>query len=303
MKIVDVHAHIYTKVAGITNGAPMTSESLGKVRVGNEIRQFLPPAFEHTRSTVEMLIAYMDWCKIDKALLMPNPYYGYHNDYFIQSACQYPERLRAVALVDLIKGAAAAEELAWLYDNTCLFGFKVETDSTFQCAPYKHMSDADLKPVWDCCSQYRQPVFLHLFTYQDILDLITLVKEFPRISFIICHMGADACFGTGARTGAFQTILELVKNNSNVYIDTSTVPVYFDEEYPFPSSVKVIEKCYRTVGAEKMMWGSDYPGMLNHATIRQLINLTATQCAIPENDLKLIMGENADRMFFQGSDK
>ena len=82
MKIIDIHAHIYPKVAGITDGAPMTGETLGRVRVGNEMRQFLPPAFEKIRSTPEMLLAYMDWQGIDKALLMPNPYYGYFNDYF-----------------------------------------------------------------------------------------------------------------------------------------------------------------------------------------------------------------------------
>ena len=299
MNIIDIHAHIYPKVAGITDGAPMTSEPLGRVRVGNELRQFLPPAFEHTHSTPEMLIAYMDWCGISKALLMPNPYYGYHNDYFIEAAQRYPDRLRAVALVDPIKGEKAARELAWLYDNTCLFGFKVETASTFQCAPHKHMADRDLLPVWECCNAYHQPAFLHLFTWQDIEDLAFLIKQFPDITFVVCHMGADACFGPGAQKQAYETILSLVKQNPNVYIDTSTVPVYFDEEYPFPSSVKIIERCYHEVGPEKMMWASDYPGMLNHATMRQLINLTATQCRIPEADLALIMGDNADRLFFR----
>lgn len=298
MRIIDIHAHIYPKVAGITNGAPMTSEPLGRVRVGNEMRQFLPPAFENTHSTPEMLIAYMDWCGINKSLLMPNPYYGYFNEYFINAVAQYPERLRAVALVDFIKGKAAAEELAWLYDNTPLFGFKVETASTFQCAPHKHMCSEDLMCVWDVCEQYHQPVFLHLFTKQDIIDLQKLVPLFPDITFVVCHLGADACFGPGAEAESFETILELVRKYPNVYIDTSTVPVYYNEEYPFPSSVRAIERCYAAVGAEKMMWASDYPGMLNHATMKQLINLTLTQCRIPEADMALIMGENAQRLFF-----
>ena len=139
MEIIDIHAHVYEKVAGITQGAPMTSEKLGKVRIGNRISQFLPTAFENTSSPVETLIGYMEWCGIDRALLMPNPYYGYHNDYFIESVKKYPEKLRAVALVDLLKGEKAAKELADIYDTTELFGFKVETDSTFQCAPGKRL--------------------------------------------------------------------------------------------------------------------------------------------------------------------
>ena len=61
MEIIDIHAHVYEKVAGITQGAPMTSDKLGKVRIGNQISQFLPPAFENASSPVEMLIGYMDW--------------------------------------------------------------------------------------------------------------------------------------------------------------------------------------------------------------------------------------------------
>ncbi len=298
MKVIDIHAHIYPKVAGITDGAPMTSEPLGRVRVGNEVRQFLPPAFELTHSTHEMLLAYMDWCGISKALLMPNPYYGYFNDYFIDAVKKAPDRFRAVALVDLIKGESAARELATLYDNTPLFGFKVETRSTFECAPGKHMADDDLMSVWDCVNQYAQPAFLHLFTNRDIADLRTLIREFPKITYVICHMGADACFAPNAVKTAYDEILKLVRDNPNVYIDTSTVPVYYGEEYPFPSSVKVIRRCWREVGPEKMMWASDYPGMLNHATMAQLMGLTRTQCGIPEDELRLIMGENADRLFF-----
>lgn len=299
MKVIDIHAHIYEKVAGITQGQPMVSTSLGKVTIGNREQQFLPPAFEKSRSTAEMLIAYMDWCGIEKALLMPNPYYGYHNHYFTESVKKYPDRLKGVALVDIMKGRQAAEELAEIYDEGTLFGFKVETDSTFQCAPGTRLADKCLAPVWDCCNQYSQPVFLHLFRTDEVEDMDYLVKAYPKITFVICHMGADACFKSGMPKDNYQKILELVKNHGNVYIDTSTVPVYYEEEYPWPASVKIIEKCYQYVGPEKMMWASDYPGMLNHGTMKQLINLVVNGCKnIPESHKEMIMAENARRLFF-----
>lgn len=142
MNVIDIHAHIYERVAGITRGQPMASTDLGRVAIGNEEVQFLPPSFEQSRSTAEMLIAYMDWCGIEKAVLMPNPYYGYHNRYFADSVKRYPDRLRGVALVDIMKGQEAARELASIYDQGILFGFKVEVDSTFQCAPGTRLSDS-----------------------------------------------------------------------------------------------------------------------------------------------------------------
>lgn len=299
MEIIDIHAHIFQKVAGITKGAPMTSLKDGKVKIGNNISQFMPPSFENTNSRVETLIAYMDWCGISKALLMPNPYYGYHNDYFLEAIERYPDRLRGVALVDLLKGEQAARELETLYEKTPLFGFKVETDSTFQCAPDKHLADPEFNPVWDLCSQCRQPVFLHLFTDRDVEDLEILVREFPGSTYVICHMGADSCFAPGRNPGNYERLLKLVKERENVYMDTSTVPVYFSEEYPFPSSTSAIKKAAKTVGPEKLMWASDYPGMLNHATMKELICMVTKHCAFSDDDLEMIMGGTARRLFFQ----
>ena len=296
--LIDIHAHVCDTLAAITQGEPLRSLTWGKARIGNKKVQFFPPSFEHSNSPVEMLIAHMDVNHVDKAILMANPYYGYTNDYFIESVQKYPDRLKAVALVDILKGRTAARELAWIYDNTPLFGFKIETDSTFQCARDKHMADADLLPVWDVIDSYHQPCFIHMFTSKDIEDLHKLAEMFPHITFVICHMGADSCFAANMPAGNFDDLIQLVHDNPKVYFDTSTVPVYFDEEYPFPSSAAIIRKAYDKVGAEKMMWSSDYPGMLNHATYEQLIHLTDRHTGIPQKDLDLIMGENARRLFF-----
>ena len=84
-----------------------------------------------------------------------------------------------------------------------------------------------------------------------------------------------------------------------VYIDTSTVPDYYEEEYPWKTSVNIIEECYRKVGADKMMWASDYPGMLKKGTLNQLIRLVTEECKnIPESAKEKIMAENARRLFF-----
>lgn len=296
--VIDIHAHICEVVASITQGQPMRSTKWGKAKIGNQEVQFFLPSFENSNSPVEMLIAHMDLYGVDRAILMANPYYGYHNDYFIESIKKYPNRLKGVALVDLLKGKDAAEELAWLYDNTPLFGFKIETKSTFQCRQDKHMADEDLFPVWDVINSYRQPCFLHIFTDRDVEDFIQLIHLFPQITYVICHMGADACFGENGSVRNFEKLIEIVKTHENVYFDTSTVPVYYDEEYPFPTATAILRQAYQQVGAGKMMWSSDYPGMLNHATFPQLIHILDRHTGISEKDLELILGKNAERLFF-----
>lgn len=305
MKIVDIHAHIYPEVAGVTRGLPMKGTSLGRVKIGNREKQFLPPSFEKVHSTYDMLIAYMDWCGVDKAVLMANPYYGYHNDYFIEAVKKYPERLKGVALVDINKGREAADELAYLYEETSLFGFKIETDSTFQCAPGRRMIDSQCEPVWQCINEYRQPTFIHPFTREDLKDIRTLAARYSQITFVVCHMGADACFMAQDSKAAYDYLLETAQIYSNVYLDTSTVPVYYlnapdgKGSYPFPIAQAIIEKGYKELGPEKLLWSSDYPGMMNHATYKQLITLLTEGCPnIPMEHKEMIMGSNALRLFF-----
>ena len=109
--IIDIHAHVCDTLAAITQGEPLRSLRYGLAQIGNRKVQFFPPSFENSNSPVEALIAQMNASGVDKALLMANPYYGYTNDYFIESVNKYPDRLKGIALVDLLKGKEAAEEL------------------------------------------------------------------------------------------------------------------------------------------------------------------------------------------------
>lgn len=301
MQVIDIHVHVYDKVAGITKGAPITGAGYGKVKIGNRKEQFTPPSFRDTTSPIEVLVGYMDWCGVEKALLMPNPLYGYTNEYFLGAIEKYPDRVRGVALTDFIKGKVAAEELAQIYDTTPLFGYKIETASTFQCSPGSNIADEEFMPVWDVIDQYHQPAFLHLFTDRDVQDLIKLAKTYDNIDFILCHMGADSCFGKGGiDPGNFDALLDLMAERPNVYMDTSTVPEYFlPEEYPYPTAISMVEKACNKVGPEKLMWASDYPGMLKVGTYRELIDYVRRNCHISESDMKLIMAENARRLFFK----
>lgn len=299
MEIIDVHAHIFPAVASINKGQPLRGTEYGRAKIGNETVQFLPPSFRDTTCSVETMVAYMDWCGISRALLMANPYYGYFNDYFIESLQKYPDRFRAVSLVDVTRGAAAARELEQLYESSPLFGLKIECVTAFQCAPHMRLNDETLRPVWEVMDRCRQPLFIHMLTDEDVQDVAELIGRYHNMRFILCHMGADACHGPNRRRDNFDTCIALVRDHENVWFDTSSVSVYFEEEYPWPSTVAVVQKGWREAGARKLLWGSDFPGMLTRATMKQLIQVVARECRdIPESDRALILGGNARELFF-----
>jgi predicted TIM-barrel fold metal-dependent hydrolase len=300
MQIVDAHVHIFERFAGITDDKPITSYEYGKVKIGDEIVQVLPPSYEKSNSTVETLICYMDWCGIEKAVLIPNILYGYHNEYFLTAVKKYSDRLRAVALVDITKGKKAAEQLYKRITNEGFCGLKISTDNAFQCAPETNLDDSKLEPIWECCNELRQPVVLHLSRTRDIKSLITLVDRFRHIRYIVCHMGAEAVHKNSSDINYFDSLLDLVETRKNIYLETSAVPFYYkNEDYPFESSCYIIEKAYKRVGPEKILWGSDYPGMLSLASYFQLINMIIKGCkSILEKHKEMIMGQNAIDLFW-----
>ena len=81
----------------------------------------------------------------------------------------------------------------------------------------------------------------------------------------------------------------------------STAHYYYkDNYYPFEKTAKLIEKIYKEIGPEKILWGSDYPATLNMATYNQLINYIARSSSrISKKDLGLIMGGNALELFWK----
>lgn len=298
MKIIDTHVHIFERMTGRYNGLAMQPAGYGKVLRGGECVKILPAFLERTDSTAELLLAFMDEAGVDRAVLMSNPFYGFHNDYLAQCVRAYPDRLRGVALVDAAGGQAAADELEGLFQEGSLMGMKFETKSSFQMQPELTLADERVLPIFECCQAYAQPVFIHAFTDQDAKDIVCLAERFADITFVLCHLGADASFRGGQKTKNFEAFLDLAKRRENVFFDISTVPEYVPEPYPFDRAQALIAEACRTVGAGRLLWGTDYPGMLKMATYTQLKEYILNCPKFTQQERENMMGGNAEVLFF-----
>lgn len=300
MLIVDTHMHLYDFRKGVPGGNGMSPIGFGKVMKTDGESRTAPPSFDDCVSSAEIAVAYMDWCGVDKGIIMANPYYGYFNSYIEEAVEKFPDRFRGVALVDILKGREAARELENIYQKGILFGMAVETANTFFDHPGARLTDAACHHVWNCMAAYSQPLFAHIFTQDDLEDISLLSTEYPDITFILCHIGADAVWGADAAERSFARLCDIVNSRNNVYVDLSSIPDYLNEEYPFPTAAARIEDTWRAIGAEKMLWATDYPGMLTQATYKQLIKLVTDECrSIPASEKELIMGQNAIKLLFE----
>ena len=103
-------------------------------------------------------------------------------------------------------------------------------------------------------------------------------------------------FSWAAESGRF-LLIDLAEGD-NVRIESGGITwLYNSEFWPYPSAVKAFRDAIDAVGAEKLMWGSDYPRTMTAITYRMSLDFLRESDALTEREKTLILGENA-RTFY-----
>lgn len=84
----------------------------------------------------------------------------------------------------------------------------------------------------------------------------------------------------------------------NCFLDVSAMPDFFDKEgWPYPTALGLLRKAKETVGAEKLIWGTDISGTLNRATYSQMIEMFYRADCLNEEELDGLFCRNAVRAY------
>lgn len=289
--IIDGHAHIFKKVAGMTKARPTTSLTWGKVKVGDEVCQWFPPCFSESNAPAEMLMTFMDWVGIDKALIVNHQQYGYNNEYVSEIIHKYPHRFAALATLDFFKGEESVKYLEEISKSKIFKGIKFEVPHSFQCYPDMKINDPSIMPIWRQCNNLNIPVMMHMRP-GDLPALKEIYQQFRDIIIIISHLGNPPYKG-------WTELIDFAKNANRIYFDISALPWQFAawEEYPYPNAQEHIKIARDEVGAERLIWGSDFPMILSVCTYQQTINLIRKGCGfLSKNEKDKILGDNIFRL-------
>ena len=89
----------------------------------------------------------------------------------------------------------------------------------------------------------------------------------------------------------------LLARHSNVWLDLSALPHHLPEgDYPFSGIDIFVRKAVDLVGADRLLWGTDAPGMLWMLTYQQMLDVVRLHChSLTAEQRRLILGENALR--------
>lgn len=214
-----------------------------------------------------------------------------NNQRALKRAKDYPNRFRVLVNVHLYK-PEASDKIKELLGAEGLVG--ISYYSVLSSDGDSNWMEAS--PLWELISENRLAVNLALQPDQH-QKLRALAKAYPNTPFLVCHLG-----GPTTRGEPNPDWHEVLKSSEvgNIYIKISGFS-YFSKrywEYPYQDVLPYIEKIASAFGAERMLWGSDYPPTMRYMTYRQSLEVVRTHCNfLSEPQKASVLGGAAQRLF------
>ena len=244
--------------------------------------------------TVEQLIADMDAAGIDKVVLQ-GIYFQHHqncvtqNDWTIDWCRVYPDRLLGFATVQPLARQKALDEVKRAIDSgLCGIGEILPYAQNHAIRDDEFLAIAELAIELDIplCLHGAEPVG-HDYPGRactPLEDYVWLAEQYPDLKLILAHLGGLLPY--------YELNSHIQKIMQNVYYDTAAVPLLYR-----PSVYKSVVE---VIGAEKLLYGSDYPLLIYPRRTRtpEFINLLAEikGSGLNREELDLVLGGNIQKI-------
>ena len=217
----------------------------------------------------------------------------FDNRYLIECVRRFPTRFRAVVLVDHEQPDAPETLARWAGEGAVglrVFGPTARSPGSDPLALWRKAADLRLPvSVFGSAEEFSSPAF------EEVLS------ELPSLPVIIEHLGRVGR-AESPRT-AFRRILDLARY-PNAYIKLHGLgeicprPMPFPEPMRFPDIPPFMEMAYETFGANRMMWGSDFPPVSGREGYRNALRWTMEHIPFRnEADKEWIFGKTALSLF------
>jgi predicted TIM-barrel fold metal-dependent hydrolase len=244
------------------------------------------------RYTMDELLGTMRRHKIARGLLLSPPLQGsapLPNDQVISLCARSDGMLAPVITVEpTAKQVKAAIGLAEKNKKE-VKAFKIRLG--YVKAPAE---DPVFNRLYDYAESDNLPVLFHTgdtaFSTGDLvlshpLTLDGLANKREQLTIILCHFGNPW----------FEDVAELIYKHPNVYADISgliTPSDAYADKFVEWLAKKISEAIYYAGGAEKVIFGTDYP-VTTHSETLALVN----RLEVKESDKEKILSHNAERVF------
>ena len=245
---IDTHVHV---VSSDKDRYPLNRQDL---LIKNEDDAW----FTRSGMTAEQLLPMMAEAGVDGAVLVQlTSAYGDDNSYVADCAGRFPDSFTGLCMVDFRNDTAADDVDRW-NGAPNMRGVRLFGDTQ---PPRAWLDDPRAEPVWQRVRDLAAPLCV-IMRGRQIERLRRMVERYPEVPVVLDHLGGSRAHGGSINEGG-EAFWELA-SFPNVYLKFSTLNTLYAEAIGVETK-EFFRRLVGTFGADRLMWGSDYPSSRGHA--------------------------------------
>jgi L-fuconolactonase len=143
---------------------------------------------------------------------------------------------------------------------------------------------------WETATSLGRPVAVYVPHGAEAIGQIA--RRHPGLRLLVDHAALDVFPDSrlAQRFDGWDALPGLIPCE-NVWIKISGLPDAVDEPYPFPSAQKRLRELRDWFGAERLIWGSNFPPLLRVASYRESLDYVRNGCSfLSDAERELILG-------------
>lgn len=288
-RIIDAHSHLWLRQDTSWNGMPVRTLTNGRSFFLTEEVQMVPPFMIDGVNSAEVFLSNMNYAQVGGAVVVQEFIDGIQNDYLAKVKSDYPERFFVFGMCDYFK-PGFYDTAASLIDS----GFKgiaIPGHRLILSDGRVNLNSPEMMKMFHLMED--KGVILSLCLAENNLqngEIKEVIEECPRLKIAIGHFGMVTAPG-------WEDQIKLALND-NVMIESGGITWLFNKEfYPFNGAVRAIREAIDMVGADKLMWGSDYPRTITAITYKMSYDFILKTNDLTDREKRLFLGENAEKFY------
>jgi predicted TIM-barrel fold metal-dependent hydrolase len=239
-------------------------------------------------ASVETLLALMEANAVDHTVLIQVIHYRWDNSYLADVLRRYPGRFKAVCRVNP-EDPKAPDQLSRLTEEQGFHGVRISPGAGVEGDWIK---GSLMAPLWRRCAQLKVPMTI-LTPVIRLPDLVPLIEQNPDLIVVIDHM-ADCPLD---KPNDLKLLTNLA-SHPKVFVKISHIWSISKQPYPYRDTNEQIKLLYKSFGARRLMWGTDWPICLKQLSYREGINLFRNYLDfIPRDDHEQILYKTVQRVW------
>ncbi len=277
MMIIDFHTHVFP---------PQIKKNRKKYIDSDPCFAILYSHPKAKLATADELIASMDEAGVDISVIVNIGWITHElcvetNDYILESVARYPNRLIGFCAVQPQSYEAAVDEIERCARGGIRGVGELRPDMQLLDLRDKEM----MEPLVEVMKKYKLILLTH--TSEPVGHdypgkgsitpdmLYPFITSFPDLPIVCAHWGGGLPF--------YALMPEVKQAMTNVFFDTAASPLLYSPE--------IYHQVTRLVGADKILFGSDYPLLAQNRTINEI-----KSSDLPEEAKGQILGGNAQKL-------